>query len=64
LSVWGAYNDEMNVAIDRIMALEATPEQALETVQSRVQWKLDRMLTRWDMVKDGRLKEWSNYDAR
>jgi ABC-type glycerol-3-phosphate transport system substrate-binding protein len=64
LSVWGAYNDEMNVAIDRIMALEATPEQALDTVQSRAQWKLDRMLTRWDMVKDGRLKEWSDYDAR
>jgi ABC-type glycerol-3-phosphate transport system substrate-binding protein len=64
LSVWGAYNDEMNVAIDRIMALSATPEQALDTVQSRMQWKLDRMLTRWDAVRDERLKEWSDHDAR
>jgi ABC-type glycerol-3-phosphate transport system substrate-binding protein len=64
MSVWGAYNDEMNVAIDRIMALDATPEEALDTVQARAQWKLDRMLARWDVVKDGRLKEWSDYDAR
>jgi ABC-type glycerol-3-phosphate transport system substrate-binding protein len=64
LSVWGAYNDEMYVAIDRIMALSATPQEALETVQSRMQRKLDRMLTRWDAVKEQRLKEWSDYDAR
>jgi multiple sugar transport system substrate-binding protein len=29
LSVWGEYNDEMNVAIDRVTALSATPQQAL-----------------------------------
>ncbi len=64
LSVWIAYNDEMNAAIDQIMALSATPPEALATVQSRMQWKLDRMLARWDAVKERRLKEWSEYDAR
>ena len=64
LSIWGEYNDEMNVAIDRIMALSATPQQALDAVQGRLQWKLDRVLKRWDAVKDDRLKEWSDYDPR
>ena len=64
LSIWGEYNDEMNVAIDRIMALSATPQQALDAVQTRLQWKMDRVMTRWDAVKEQRLKEWSEYDAR
>jgi maltose-binding protein MalE len=64
LPIWGEYNDEMNVAIDRIMALVATPQQALDTVQARVQWKMDRVMNRWDAVKEARLKEWSEYDAR
>jgi len=46
------------------MALTATPQQALEVVQTRMQWKLDRVLRRWDAVKDERMKEWSNYDPR
>jgi ABC-type glycerol-3-phosphate transport system substrate-binding protein len=62
LSVWTAYNDEMNAAIDQIMALSATPQEALETVQSRLQWRLDRMLARWEAVKDARSKEWSADD--
>ena len=64
LSIWGEYNDEMNVAIDRIMALSATSQQALDAVQGRLQWKMDRVLKRWDAVKDERLKEWSDYDPR
>ncbi len=64
LSVWGEYNDEMNVAVDRVTALEATPQEALDAVQLRMQWKLDRVLRRWDAVKDQRNKEWSEYDAR
>jgi len=64
LSVWSEYNDEMNVAVDRVTALEATPQEALDAVQLRMQWKLDRVLRRWDAVKDQRNKEWSEYDAR
>jgi ABC-type glycerol-3-phosphate transport system substrate-binding protein len=64
LPIWGEYNDEMNAAIDRIMALTATPQQALAVVESRLQWKMDRVMQRWDAVKAGRLKEWSEYDAR
>ena len=64
LSVWGEYNDEMLVAADRVLTLQATPEQALQQVQERVQWKFDRVLRRWDAVRDERLKEWGDYDAR
>ena len=60
----GEYNDEMNVAIDRVMALTATPPQALDAVEARLQWKMNRVMNRWDAVKVARLKEWSEYDAR
>jgi len=64
LSVWGEYNDELRSGIDQILALSATPEQVLSEVQRRMQWKFDRVLRRWDAVKDERIKEWSEYDAR
>ena len=64
LSVWGEYNDELRAATDQIQALTATPEQVLNEVQRRMQWKFDRVLRRWDIVKDERVKEWSEYDAR
>lgn len=64
LSVWGEYNDEMGVAVDRVTSLEAMPKEALDEVQQRMQWKLDRVQRRWDAVKEARIKEWSEYDAR
>ena len=64
LSIWNEYSEEMRVASERMLFLEATPQVALEQVQQRVQWKFDRVLRRWDAVKDQRLKEWSDYDAR
>jgi hypothetical protein len=64
LSCWGEYNDEMLVAVDRVNALETTPDRVLDQVQKRMQWKWDRILRRWDATKEQRLKDWSNYDAR
>jgi ABC-type glycerol-3-phosphate transport system substrate-binding protein len=64
LSIWNEYSDEMGVAIDRVTALEMSPERALNQVQQRLQWKLDRMLRRWDTVQDERIQEWSEYDPR
>jgi maltose-binding protein MalE len=64
ISIWGEYNDEMNVAIDRTMSLSASPPQALDAVESRLQWKMDRVMNRWDAVKDQRLKEWGDYEAK
>ena len=64
MSIWTEYGDELGVAITRVMSLKATPEETLAQVQERVQWKFDRTLRRWDAVKDDRLKEWSEYDAR
>jgi len=62
LAVWNEYRDEMQVAVDRVLALSEAPAEALADVQRRMQWKFDRVLRRWDMVKNERLKEWRNYD--
>jgi ABC-type glycerol-3-phosphate transport system substrate-binding protein len=64
LSVWAEYNDEMNVAVDQVTALTTAPRAALDLVQQRMQWRLDRVMRRWDAVKEERLKEWGSYDAR
>jgi ABC-type glycerol-3-phosphate transport system substrate-binding protein len=64
LTVWAEYNDELNVAADRVISLEATPQAALDQVQQRIQWRLDRVMRRWDAVKAERWREWSEYDAR
>ena len=64
MSLWTEYSDEMGVAADRVTALQATPEQALADVQQRIQHKYDRVLRRWDLVKDARIKEWRDHDAR
>lgn len=64
LSTWAEYKDELLNAADRVQSLEVTPQQALDLVQQRAQWKFDRVLRRWDAVKDERTKEWSDYDAR
>lgn len=59
IPIYNEYIEEMNVACDRIFNLLATPEQALQDVEQRVQWKFDRVLRRWDLIKDERLREWS-----
>ncbi|HUJ10000.1 MAG TPA: ABC transporter substrate-binding protein [Verrucomicrobiae bacterium] len=64
LSVWAEYNDEMNVAVDQVIGLITSPQAALDAVQQRMQWRLDRVTRRWDAVQSERLKEWSSYDPR
>ena len=64
LSVWNEYVEEMGVAFDRAYSDIATPKEALDTVQERMQWKYDRVLRRWDKVEKDRIKEWSEYDPR
>jgi hypothetical protein len=44
--------------------LTTAPRAALDLVQQRMQWRLDRVMRRWDAVKEERLKEWGSYDAR
>lgn len=57
--IYNEYSDEMFFAADQIFNLLATPEEALHNVQKRIQWKFDRVLRRWDLVKNARIKEWS-----
>lgn len=59
IPIYNEYIEEMNVACDRIFNLLATPEEALQDVQRRVQWKFDRVLRRWDLIKEDRLQEWN-----
>lgn len=57
--IYNEYSDEMFFACDQMFNLLATPEEALHNVQKRIQWKFDRVMRRWDLVKDKRIKEWS-----
>lgn len=58
LPIWAEYADEVRAASDEIYGGDTTVEQALGEVQSRMQLRFDRVLRRWDMVKDDRLAEW------
>lgn len=59
ITMWNEYVEEINVAFDRANTQKAEPKDALDVVQNRVQWKFDRILRRWDKVKDERIKEWN-----
>lgn len=63
VSVWNVYFDEMTVAADRMFTKAATPEAALAHVEQRVQWKLDRVVRRWEKIKDERQNEWAQQAA-
>jgi multiple sugar transport system substrate-binding protein len=63
LSIWHEYNAEMSVATERVLNLSYTPAAALAEVQDRVQWKLDRLERRWDLVGRERLAQWRSYEG-
>ncbi len=58
IPIYNELSDEMYVAGDRIFSLIASPEQALHTVQERVQRKFDRERQRWKMIRKHRIEEW------
>ncbi len=57
--IWTEYKKELLVATDRVYAGDVTAERALSDAQDRMQIRLDRVLNRWELVKDKRLAEWS-----
>jgi len=59
LPIWNEYSEELGVAYNRAFSQIASTREALDTVQQRAQWKLNRVMRRWDKVKDERIKEWS-----
>jgi maltose-binding protein MalE len=59
IQVWDELDSEMGVASDQAYRGIKTPEEALNAVQGRMQWRLDRIMRRWDKVEAERLKEWS-----
>jgi multiple sugar transport system substrate-binding protein len=61
ISIWRDYEIELSVAALNVRFLIKTPEQALNEVQERVQWRFDRLLRRWDVVGDERRAEWREY---
>jgi multiple sugar transport system substrate-binding protein len=61
ISMWRDYEIEMSVAAVNVRFLLKTPEQALAEVQKRVQWRFDRVLRRWDIVRDDRRAEWREH---
>jgi multiple sugar transport system substrate-binding protein len=59
MSIWQEYNEELSVAADRVFGGVATPQEAMEYVQERVQWKFDRALRRWDLTGAERMRQWA-----
>lgn len=59
LPIWTELNSELGVAYDQAFRLLRTPEEALGDVQKRLQWRMDRIVRRWDKIEAERLKEWS-----
>lgn len=59
LTVWNEYEEELRIAYDRVFNGLADPATALAEAERRAQWKFDRVLRRWDLVRDERLKEWA-----
>ena len=53
LAVWDEYKKELTAAFDRVWMDKATPEEALNDVQARMQPKLDRALKVLNQRKDG-----------
>jgi ABC-type glycerol-3-phosphate transport system substrate-binding protein len=62
--LWTEYADEMSAAYDRAFQLAVSPEEALAAATERLQGKLDRNLRRWDRIREERLQQWAEHDAR
>jgi ABC-type glycerol-3-phosphate transport system substrate-binding protein len=62
LSIWHEYDAELAVARERVLNMRFTPTEALAQAQDRMQWKLDRVMRRWDAVGGERMAEWRAYD--
>jgi ABC-type glycerol-3-phosphate transport system substrate-binding protein len=62
LSIWHEYDAELAAARERVQDLKETPAEALAEAQKRMQWKLDRVVRRWDAVGNDRVAEWRSYD--
>ena len=50
LTIWNEYGDEPTQAVDEVWAQRQTPEAALESLQDRMQPKLDRRIERWNNI--------------
>ncbi len=64
ISIINEYADELRSAAEQVFSLEKSPEEALEYTQKRMQPKLDRVMRRWNLVKERRIKEWKKNDKR
>jgi ABC-type glycerol-3-phosphate transport system substrate-binding protein len=62
MPVWNEYKNESIVAYDQVFTHLLSPEKALNELQQRSQWKLDRVMKRWNKIKEERFKEWRVLD--
>ena len=62
LSIWHEYDAELAVARERVLSLRFSSADALREVQELVQWRLDRVMRRWDVVGAERVAEWRAYE--
>ncbi len=62
IPVWNEYKTECLVAYDRAFSGILTPRKALDKVEVRAQWQLNRVMQRWNKIKNDRFKEWRQID--
>ncbi|MBN2642573.1 MAG: ABC transporter substrate-binding protein [Victivallales bacterium] len=62
IPIWNEYKNEFIVAYDQAFTGITTPATALENISHRVQLQLDRVIKRWELVKERRFKEWRKID--
>lgn len=58
IPIWNEYKNEFIIAYDQAQTNIHTPTAALNNVEKRSQWQLDRVLKRWELVKKERFKAW------
>jgi multiple sugar transport system substrate-binding protein len=58
MPIWNEYKNESIVAYNQVFTGSLTPQKALKELQDRSQWKLDRILKRWNKIKEKRFKSW------
>ena len=62
ISIMNEYVDELLFSADRVYSLKVPPAEALKNVQDRIQLKFDRIMDRWNIIKDRKMRQWSQDD--
>jgi len=64
MTIWNEYENEIDQNFTEVWALRATPQEALQRIQDRMQPKLDRSVDRWNNLSGKLEKIWSEEENK